>query len=89
MHALLVWLATKKDYQPLSMAQLLHFLKSPYIKQQRKFVLKVERILREAGLSLFESKATVGSRLAGGAVCAAVAEELVVSGRCGAAGRPL
>jgi hypothetical protein len=41
------------------MGQLMFYLKSPHIKQRKKYVLHVERILRDQGLSLFETELSV------------------------------
>jgi len=44
-----------KSGQPkITMGSLMFYLKSPHIKQRKKYLLHVERILRSHGLSLFE-----------------------------------
>lgn len=62
MYALLTWLAAKEGLEQISMGQLMFFLKSPHIKQRRKFVLAVERIVRSIGLSIFEKDVIADTR---------------------------
>lgn len=54
MYTLLMWLSTKPEFKTVTMGQLMFFLKSPHIRQRKKYILSVERILRTAGLSVFE-----------------------------------
>ena len=59
MYALLKWLGSQPQYKVITMGQLMFFLKSPHIKQRKRFILEVERILRSVGLSIFEKNLEV------------------------------
>lgn len=56
MYTLLMWLSTRPEFKVVTMGQLMFFLKSPHIRNRKKYILSVERILRAAGLSIFEKE---------------------------------